>query len=181
MIVKVHPHVCGENVQSSHRKRVHIGTPPRVWGKLLQQACSVGRNRYTPTCVGKTMIGIPFAGHQKVHPHVCGENTSVPLSSGDASGTPPRVWGKQPVGSPDQPIDRYTPTCVGKTKWGNQIRIMGKVHPHVCGENWVLQFDGHTFQGTPPRVWGKHRMVHTSTNPDRYTPTCVGKTLHNDR
>ena len=54
--VKVHPHVCGENIQSQNQKQNHIGTPPRVWGKLSGGEPLLFEGRYTPTCVGKTHL-----------------------------------------------------------------------------------------------------------------------------
>ena len=55
--VEVHPHVCGENVLRQAKKVCNIGTPPRVWGKLLRIVRLPLSLRYTPTCVGKTAGG----------------------------------------------------------------------------------------------------------------------------
>ena len=50
---------------------------------------------------------------------------------------------------------RFTPTCVGKTRWAVQERSGSQVHPHVCGENLVNYFTNTCEFGSPPRVWGK--------------------------
>ncbi len=173
----VHPHVCGENLQRLRCRPGSQGTPPRVWGKRRLQELEEDKERYTPTCVGKTnttlaiirlfpgtpprvwgKLKMPIAieGNVEVHPHVCGEN--------------------QPQVPQDTSLVRYTPTCVGKTaalapsasaKIGTPPRVWGKltgililnahkeVHPHVCGENLTIPDSGQRVGGTPPRVWGK--------------------------
>ena len=75
-------------------------------------------HRYTPTCVGKTIVGSEPKTRDKVHPHVCGENGYI----GDGE-----------VGE-----HGYTPTCVGKTQLHPQSPGRQPVHPHVCGENCAM-------------------------------------------
>ena len=52
----VHPHACGENPQEVGPLPVRIGPPPRVWGKRCCLICILGKNRSTPTRVGKTIL-----------------------------------------------------------------------------------------------------------------------------
>ena len=56
-------------------------------------------------------------------------------------------------------LDRYTPTCVGKTSEANAAKIIGQVQPHVCGENALLGAILIDPSGTPPRVWGKPFII----------------------
>ncbi len=51
-------------------------------------------NRSIPTCVGKTVGTLEAADLSKVHPHVCGENTSQLPIYKQVLGPSPRVWGK---------------------------------------------------------------------------------------
>jgi len=153
----VHPHACGENWPRRRISQNLNGPPPRVWGKRLQQ------HSYAPA-------------HQ-VHPHACGENFSEMKKM--------------------KKIVRSTPTRVGKTQSSRQDCRSTPVHPHACGENtlkplaksgeegppprvwgkrdlpshWLRM--GH---GPPPRVWGKRNVVHPAKQPQRSTPTRVGKT-----
>ena len=130
------PTCVGKTVLSGSLRLVCFGTPPRVWGKPIRRLPFCLKERYTPTCVGKTdthlgyqsfFIGTPprvwgkrrlpalFQGQAKVHPHVCGENSfEITLQ---------------------EIVNRYTPTCVGKT----QLMLPLRYAP----------------SGTPPRVWGK--------------------------
>jgi len=50
----VHPHACGENEWRQIVGNVKFGSPPRVWGKLLDIYNEVYQARFTPTRVGKT-------------------------------------------------------------------------------------------------------------------------------
>ena len=49
----------------------------------------------------------------------------------------------------------FTPTCVGKTATHRQAPDVAQVHPHVCGENFGNSMSMDTYNGSPPRVWGK--------------------------
>jgi len=75
LLVKVHPHVRGENIETTPRRITAI--------------------RYTPTCVGKTFIVLDLILLSAVHPHVRGENRSGFLLALCVPGTPPRAWGKR--------------------------------------------------------------------------------------
>src|SRR5207245_46358 len=50
----VHPHACGEDGLQLLQHLRHHGSPPRMWGRLNGVKTSFGRNRFTPTHVGKT-------------------------------------------------------------------------------------------------------------------------------
>ena len=101
--------------------------------------------------VGQMLVGL------EVHPHVCGENVYRCGIRATAS--------------------RYTPTCVGKTLHVGEPGDGLQVHPHVCGENVCSLRTLLAARGTPPRVWGKHTDAEPGGTFDRYTPTCVGKTV----
>ena len=73
-------------------------------------------------------------------------------------------------------IERYTPTCVGKTPHSERGRFFMPVHPHVRGENFPYYPPSFLPFGTPPRAWGKRHKFVPQARRHRYTPTCVGKT-----
>ena len=99
------------------------------------QPCS----RYTPTHVGKTVVNGTPLSVQTVHPHTRGENYMVLVQNYPRHGTPPHTWGKLIRIIRMTPIDRYTPTHVGKTFCGRMITGVRTVHPHTRGENDLLQ------------------------------------------
>ena len=173
------------------------GTPPRAWGKQRAAAISKPLLRYTPTCVGKTIVRIGVGPILKVHPHVRGENRRHLAIPQTAIGTPPRAWGKRDPDRPDRLHNRYTPTCVGKTSYWSSSASCTAVHPHVRGENSdddlraiadsrytptcvgktnIGKSDLTLKSGTPPRAWGKRNLSKPFCDLIRYTPTCVGKT-----
>ena len=69
----VHPHVCGEISRSACRDLRHVGSPPRVWGNRRAANAGRARERFTPTCVGKSWSHQAATSTPSVHPHVCGE------------------------------------------------------------------------------------------------------------
>ena len=130
----VHPHVCGEISESPRSSSDQSGTSPRLWGDYTPLNCWRKGGRYIPTSVGR-LDGFPqFARLQAVHPHVCGEITSVQVVSWSYAGTSPRLWGDSCWRGTNLVKPRYIPTSVGRLspKWS--ASISAAVHPHVCGE-----------------------------------------------
>ena len=172
----VHPHVCGEGMSGWLTLSYADGSPPRVWGRLLQAGEDDRPDRFTPTCVGKavqqreagtvhlrftpTCVGKAACRRRpvppgSVHPHVCGEGSVKLDTTSDDAGSPPRVWGRHGAGVED---DR-----------------LPLVHPHVCGEGALVTVALSKNIGSPPRVWGRRPRPNHRDLPFRFTPTCVGK------
>jgi len=172
----VHPHMRGENALPRNEKERALGTPPHAWGKRDIRPRVFFRVRYTPTCVGKTCYATDELLADAVHPHMRGENTSAAGAGSASSGTPPHAWGKRLAASAGAEMNRYTPTCVGKTLIIAASTLKRKVHPHMRGENVPQPYLQAIKAGTPPHAWGKQGVRRYRAGCSRYTPTCVGKT-----
>ena len=154
--VRKHPHMRGEDAYRATCASMKTETPPHAWGRLCcgkDQSCA---HRNTPTCVGKTLSGMPLIWKLKE--------------------TPPRVWGRRLSYCTLLLHCGNTPTCVGKT--GKKCSATSMVwkhphvcgedsaplphassrpkHPHVCGEDSVSSTSAKRRAETPPRVWGRH-------------------------
>ena len=90
-----HPRVCGENDRHSVKKPDHIGSPPRVRGKLRAMPCDAPQCGITPACAGKTPLRPDKKRVSEDHPRVCGENPFSTRCQCGAAGSPPRVRGKR--------------------------------------------------------------------------------------
>ena len=175
------PRVWGRRCDRASATAIADGSPPRVWGRLRSGILTWHVCRFTPTCVGTTIVPCAMTLRTtSVHPHVRGEDVSMRIVQLDVDrGSPPRVWGRLYVESPSsgaygspprvwgRPASqrasqccRFTPTCVGKTQAAWQSRLPPSVHPHVCGED--------AYRGL--------RQLRRC----RFTPTCVG-TTHESR
>ncbi len=94
----------------------------------------------------------------------------------DKQETPPRAWGRL-LPSPVEPTrTRNTPTGVGKTAVGTTVLCCRWKHPHGRGEDGRTILNWHWPVETPPRAWGRPRMVVKPSVFARNTPTGVGKT-----
>ena len=51
--------------------------------------------RNTPTCVGKTPLGLKKMPREQKHPHVRGEDAGGHGAGGNIRETPPRAWGRR--------------------------------------------------------------------------------------
>ncbi len=120
--------------------------------------------------------GAPAAPSRTDHPHVRGEHFLTTLTWPVAGGSSPRAWGNPGVLRAEQPRDRIIPTCVGKTISKERNPGTRTDHPHVRGENNIVNRWLTQFIGSSPRAWGKLDRMLKLMGEDRIIPTCVGKT-----
>ena len=112
-----HPHACGEDGWFSLKTSIRLETPPRMWGRPINEAIEYLNEGNTPTHVGKTA---PQAKTGRVwwkHPHACGEDQSQKSVFTVIKETPPRMWGRRCHIGDIRRVNRNTPTHVGKTNW----------------------------------------------------------------
>ena len=91
----VHPHVRGEDGYVGLSPLADRGSPPRAWGRPPAYTEFVGRQRFTPTCVGKTPSLVASYQSKSVHPHVRGEDFLTLSIRPRFNGSPPRAWGRR--------------------------------------------------------------------------------------
>ncbi len=173
----VHPHACGEHGVAGGRTARRVGSPPRMWGTLLQQNGSRPWARFTPTHVGNTSPTYKLQVLNTVHPHACGEHVLRLTETECTTGSPPRMWGTLKFDRVGGRHRRFTPTHVGNTRRLCTGWCRRPVHPHACGEHqwWAADSDG--YGGSPPRMWGTPHYWRTYNTTCRFTPTHVGNTV----
>ena len=173
----VHPHVCGERINSLFAPVEDTGSSPRVWGTPLPTKAPTYPARFIPTCVGNAFHVPSVRLDGAVHPHVCGERDSESVFVLQHTGSSPRVWGTRSAFTLQSLSGRFIPTCVGNA-WPREIRgITRPVHPHVCGERWGFAWWISGRSGSSPRVWGTQTERIPAPTPTRFIPTCVGNAL----
>ena len=153
--------------------------------------------RFTPTCVGTARRKRRRLRCLPVHPHVRGDGGLRSIPPEPANGSPPRAWGRHPVGlegctpgrftptcvgtaSECQTLNwrqRFTPTCVGTAQISSSLRCGLAVHPHVRGDGKQGHGVPCPVTGSPPRAWGRRQLVAMLRIYPRFTPTCVGTAL----
>ena len=176
---------CGYLVNGSH---------PHAWGQWGHKPLGVAFNRFTPTCVGTMRC---YLGHQRlypVHPHMRGDNLLLSACHQTCDGSPPHAWGQCcrtsvascGYGSPPHAWGqltfrifitkrpRFTPTCVGTILAAQKKCPKATVHPHMRGDNVLMQIGAFVGLGSPPHAWGQYQNGHHRKHQPRFTPTCVG-------
>ncbi len=154
------------------------GSPPRLWGRPIDDQPNPFAERFTPTPVGTTLECTPRLACRSVHPHACGDDIGRRDQAQRVHGSPPRLWGRRqlhrvnlpawsrftptPVGT-TLPLPqctragpRFTPTPVGTTSRGRALATWAAVHPHACGDDVNHVATAHLSPfGSPPRLWGR--------------------------
>ena len=130
-----HPHVRGEDLNTTRNVSRWKETPPRAWGRQEFIKEDEMSNRNTPTCVGKTGTWHQKTRKGRKHPHVRGEDRGAGNYNLTILETPPRAWGRLHHPLTPSSTTRNTPTCVGKTTRFLLSRKQERKHPHVRGED----------------------------------------------
>src|SRR5690606_33736642 len=130
--------------------------------------------RFTPTCVGTRNSLRMRARDEAVHPHVRGDEGVADETGIVEVGSPPRAWGRDRELVERLECARFTPTCVGTRARRGSRRRRRTVHPHVRGDEKIVDPQNTDSTGSPPRAWGRGEGRTDSTDPGRFTPTCVG-------
>ena len=158
----VHPHKCGDNKRGDAELLPAYGSPPQVWGQLWYLSAAGAVSRFTPTSVGTTRMARRSSGPCTVHPHKCGDNPWILMSTAVSCGSPPQVWGQRRRQSAGATVRRFTPTSVGTTQCDCWRDVRAAVHPHKCGDNQIGESVIGAHTGSPPQVWGQRAAVSPS-------------------
>ena len=84
-LLRVHPRVCGGNLDTGLQSCLRSGTSPRVRGKRAPGAQQQSGKGYIPACAGETrhltvsglLSSPPGDSFARVHPRVCGGNSYI--------------------------------------------------------------------------------------------------------
>ena len=170
-----HPRVCGEKNGICRAKVPHLGSPPRMRGKVLCYPLNDQIAGITPAYAGKRRPLPCLCNGSWDHPRVCGEKN--PCSSKDfvKLGSPPRMRGKASSGMWYSLLEGITPACAGKRRVVPDCNAVRWDHPRVCGEKISGICRKCRSLGSPPRMRGKvvvHRCVVFDVG---ITPAYAGK------
>ena len=132
------------------------GSSPRVWGIPIGLYAAWMTARFIPTRVGNT-------GRMEIMNRM-------------RFGSSPRVWGIRSSARPLSRAYRFIPTRVGNTKRRPRTRDCPPVHPHACGEYFVIFRHIGLQNGSSPRVWGILIVAGNVCLHARFIPTRVGNT-----
>ena len=148
--------MCGENGSISARASNAVGSSPRVRGKLSRSLFITLLPGLIPACAGKTPGQLATTHRERAHPRVCGENVMPIGKHCQLAGSSPRVRGKRTHSGPHGRRRGLIPACAGKTMSSGVVFTARWAHPRVCGENAIARAAGPGFEGSSPRVRGKH-------------------------
>ena len=170
----VHPHGCGERIQQPNRPIYASGSSPRLWGTPPARQNHGVFQRFIPTAVGNAPDHEKHISKSAVHPHGCGERIGCPTWAHRAGGSSPRLWGTHMILTAYVTRWRFIPTAVGNAAWGKTRPEARPVHPHGCGERYILFAQKLIRFGSSPRLWGTHSRNLPPSSQNRFIPTAVG-------
>ena len=174
---KDHPRVCGEKSPFSLFRPPHLGSPPRMRGKVYSRTCSIVLDGITPAYAGKSFLMFLRSGLLRDHPRVCGEKGSRIFQDPAGMGSPPRMRGKVMRRFSASAVGGITPAYAGKRLLRQLRHITSRDHPRVCGEKSGRRGLRVRQWGSPPRMRGKESLTFHSPPFAGITPAYAGKRI----
>ena len=173
-----HPRACGANITGGDGIDGHIGSSPRVRGKLVLLALPSRPIRIIPARAGQTWRRASSTPCPTDHPRACGANNWRSTGKGPSYGASPRVRGKL-TGSVKEDFSmngRIIPARAGQTQAHRLRPYLHPDHPRACGANEAQDGSDDLVPGSSPRVRGKRARPATAHERRRIIPARAGQT-----
>ena len=94
VLLRDHPRLCGEKRSSHSFKKLSMGSPPPMRGKVTRFTTQSHNARITPAYAGKSSIVSPSSAVDWDHPRLCGEKRPRSIQSSGTAGITPAYAGK---------------------------------------------------------------------------------------
>ena len=173
----VHPRVCGEQPRSERITPVGYGSSPRVRGTATKITIKINSSRFIPACAGNSIHLHLHPAPSSVHPRVCGEQHAGRNTRANDDGSSPRVRGT--VNEERIPVFfvRFIPACAGNRRHRTICDRLRPVHPRVCGEQLLFDYNSLFVVGSSPRVRGTDHLHRFIVPRGRFIPACAGNSI----
>ena len=150
-----HPRACGANTSATTIATGVGGSSPRMRGKPEAWHEVVEAVRIIPAHAGQTRVyAVPLIACSD-HPRACGANELDENSNVFASGSSPRMRGKQRGTRLPRRAERIIPAHAGQTAQSSAKRPCRSDHPRACGANLIPMVSRLSGCGSSPRMRGK--------------------------
>ena len=173
----VHPHSRGEQRGRPASRLRPPGSSPLAWGTVSGETNDPIADRFIPTRVGNSLVGVQSTGESPVHPHSRGEQCPRRSGGSDVDGSSPLAWGTDSSSVGFILYHRFIPTRVGNRCGGTGRYRYVPVHPHSRGEQAVVSSLVTPLAGSSPLAWGTVCNKRWVREFDRFIPTRVGNRL----
>ena len=115
VLLRDHPRLCGEKRSSHSFKKLSMGSPPPMRGKVTRFTTQSHNARITPAYAGKSVSFCTTRYGLQDHPRLCGEKGIWNKFADTAAGSPPPMRGKGSVMRVHSFNQRITPAYAGKS------------------------------------------------------------------
>ena len=171
-----HPRACGANLIVFGVVHTHLGSSPRMRGKLEVKEFKSTATRIIPAHAGQTSTLGMTVVRPSDHPRACGANFATLVGSQLQNGSSPRMRGKRCVGRVQHPWPRIIPAHAGQTEKSHQKQWFAPDHPRACGANLPPMPAIPIAAGSSPRMRGKLTLRRRHDHCERIIPAHAGQT-----
>ena len=171
-----HPRACGANLIVFGVVHTHLGSSPRMRGKLEVKEFKSTATRIIPAHAGQTSTLGMTVVRPSDHPRACGANFATLVGSQLQNGSSPRMRGKRRFSRSTRRDGRIIPAHAGQTVCGACSTSVATDHPRACGANGKISSKTMVRTGSSPRMRGKLTADAGDTHSRRIIPAHAGQT-----
>ena len=174
---RVHPRVCGGADRKAQLGQMSGGPSPRVRGSRTDDHRRWCTDGSIPACAGEPLCQGDGSKSMRVHPRVCGGAVGAASNTVGVTGPSPRVRGSQVTNDHGVCGVGSIPACAGEPALTDDLDLVLRVHPRVCGGAKVWQRARIVSAGPSPRVRGSPAVVDMDQSSQGSIPACAGEPL----
>ena len=174
-----HPRACGANVEMHASLGSHVGSSPRMRGKLREPLRVLHDIRIIPAHAGQTWVRSAPCSARSDHPRACGANVGRVHVHELQCGSSPRMRGKPAEVAGAWTATRIIPAHAGQTPQSMLRPATQPDHPRACGANQSGRVGFGRAGGSSPRMRGKPTACRRSAARMRIIPAHAGQTVSN--
>ena len=174
VVMKDHPHACGDKSFFVGLENSPIGSSPRVWGQGWKLENYWDKARIIPTRMGTSCSSLPLRLSLWDHPHAYGDKHGIQHFRSFPYGSSPRVWGQVKDEVLTAQGAGIIPTRMGTSNSVSKSSGRRRDHPHAYGDKTTAQRTDMALKGSSPRVWGQEASKTCATPTSRIIPTRMG-------
>ena len=137
VVMKDHPHACGDKSFFVGLENSPIGSSPRVWGQGWKLENYWDKARIIPTRMGTSCSSLPLRLSLWDHPHAYGDKHGIQHFRSFPYGSSPRVWGQVKDEVLTAQGAGIIPTRMGTRYTAELDKKFDEDHPHAYGDKHI--------------------------------------------
>ena len=136
--IAVHPRICREQSLQLLNVTLRCGSSPHMQGTGVKNSKQLAKKRFIPAYAGNREPRQSRQPVNPVHPRICREQGTAPVSPARQPGSSPHMQGTGVNSRGTNPSHRFIPAYAGNRQVRWRPNTVRSVHPRICREQDLI-------------------------------------------